>query len=248
MITRCVGANSDVVPDVYAGAVRLRDLFLLASDGLTGMLDDPELAKVLMSDRSLPEKVDDLINRSQSQRRARQHYGHRCPRRFRGHAERRDSARPSLFPHGTDQTSLCVEPGGDFLAGKHDQIHDAPAPARAPAAARTRAQPPGAAVQLSRDPRQAQVRRRIGAGQLSHRAVSLHQRQVERQHFGFGGKSRNKLARRQSQLPGQAVLHPEAQPGVVARPRGRRRPGARSPGCRARVWRAAVRATPAPDP
>ena len=64
VITRCVGANSDVVPDVYAGAVRLRDLFLLASDGLTGMLDDPELAKVLMSDRTLPEKVDDLINQA----------------------------------------------------------------------------------------------------------------------------------------------------------------------------------------
>jgi protein phosphatase len=62
VITRCVGANSDVVPDVYAGAVRLRDLFLLASDGLTGMLEDPELAKVLMSEKTLAEKVDDLID------------------------------------------------------------------------------------------------------------------------------------------------------------------------------------------
>jgi PPM family protein phosphatase len=62
VITRCVGANNDVVPDVYAGAVKPRDLFLLASDGLTGMLEDPELAKVLVSDRTPQEKVDDLIN------------------------------------------------------------------------------------------------------------------------------------------------------------------------------------------
>ena len=61
VITRCVGANSDVVPDVYAGAVRLGDLFLLASDGLTGMLEDPELTKVLVADRTPQEKVDELI-------------------------------------------------------------------------------------------------------------------------------------------------------------------------------------------
>jgi PPM family protein phosphatase len=62
VITRCVGANSEVVPDVYAGAIKPRDLFLLASDGLTGMLEDSELAKVLLADRTLQEKVDDLIN------------------------------------------------------------------------------------------------------------------------------------------------------------------------------------------
>jgi protein phosphatase len=62
VITRCVGANNDVAPDIYAGVVRPRDQFLLASDGLTGMLDDPELAKVLRSDRTPQQKVDDLIN------------------------------------------------------------------------------------------------------------------------------------------------------------------------------------------
>jgi protein phosphatase len=62
VITRCVGANSEVVPDVYVGAVRPRDLFLLASDGLTGMLEEPELVKLLGSDRTPQEKVDDLIN------------------------------------------------------------------------------------------------------------------------------------------------------------------------------------------
>lgn len=62
VITRCVGANSEVVPDIYVGAVKPHDLLLLASDGLTGMLEDPEINKVLASDRSPQEKVDDLIN------------------------------------------------------------------------------------------------------------------------------------------------------------------------------------------
>jgi PPM family protein phosphatase len=61
VITRCVGANSDVMPDVYAGAVRPKDLFLIASDGLTGMLEDPQLAEILLADRMPQEQVDDLV-------------------------------------------------------------------------------------------------------------------------------------------------------------------------------------------
>jgi protein phosphatase len=61
VITRCVGANSDVMPDVYLGTVQPQDLFLLASDGLTGMLDDPQLADVLAGDRMPQERVDALI-------------------------------------------------------------------------------------------------------------------------------------------------------------------------------------------
>jgi protein phosphatase len=61
VITRCVGANSDVMPDVYVGAVKPLDLLLLASDGLTGMLEDSELAEVLASGRSPQEQVDTLI-------------------------------------------------------------------------------------------------------------------------------------------------------------------------------------------
>ena len=38
MITRCVGASGDVVPDIYFGGLEKGDVLLLASDGLTGML------------------------------------------------------------------------------------------------------------------------------------------------------------------------------------------------------------------
>lgn len=61
VITRCVGANADVVPDVYMGAVRAGDTFLLASDGLTGMLEDPDLLAILSTGRSPGQLVDTLI-------------------------------------------------------------------------------------------------------------------------------------------------------------------------------------------
>ena len=47
VITRCVGANEDVVPDVYFGSLLQGDIVLLASDGLTGMLEDEQLEKIL---------------------------------------------------------------------------------------------------------------------------------------------------------------------------------------------------------
>ncbi|MHB1329155.1 MAG: Stp1/IreP family PP2C-type Ser/Thr phosphatase [Gemmatimonadales bacterium] len=49
VITRCVGANEDVVPDVYFGTLEQDDIILLASDGLTGMLEDEQLAKLLQA-------------------------------------------------------------------------------------------------------------------------------------------------------------------------------------------------------
>ncbi|HSQ29953.1 MAG TPA: Stp1/IreP family PP2C-type Ser/Thr phosphatase [Gemmatimonadaceae bacterium] len=61
VITRCVGASPEVEPDIYHGEVRVGDLFLVASDGLTGMVDDRRLAILLMS-RAAPErKVHALI-------------------------------------------------------------------------------------------------------------------------------------------------------------------------------------------
>lgn len=62
VITRCVGANSDVAPDIYGGTLHGNDLFLLASDGLTGMLEDEDLLTILTSGRSPGELVDKLIS------------------------------------------------------------------------------------------------------------------------------------------------------------------------------------------
>ena len=62
VITRCIGANSDVVPDVYYGSLRTGDVLLLASDGLTGMLEDEQLSTILRSDAEPQEMVDRMIN------------------------------------------------------------------------------------------------------------------------------------------------------------------------------------------
>lgn len=61
VITRCVGANSDVIPDIYVGTVKPADLFLIASDGLTGMLEDHQLAELLGDGQMPQQQVDHLI-------------------------------------------------------------------------------------------------------------------------------------------------------------------------------------------
>jgi protein phosphatase len=61
VITRCVGANSDVLPDVYVGALRAGDRYLLASDGLTGMLEDADLQNALLAIEEPVGVVDALI-------------------------------------------------------------------------------------------------------------------------------------------------------------------------------------------
>ena len=61
VITRCVGANDDVMPDTYIGALRPGDVFVLASDGLTGMIDDPQLHELLGSFPEPQDLVDALV-------------------------------------------------------------------------------------------------------------------------------------------------------------------------------------------
>src|SRR3954463_1409358 len=62
VITRCVGASPDVEPDVYRGEVKLGDIFLVASDGLTGMVDDRRLQTLLISRWTPDKKVHQLIS------------------------------------------------------------------------------------------------------------------------------------------------------------------------------------------
>ncbi|MFN0178995.1 MAG: Stp1/IreP family PP2C-type Ser/Thr phosphatase [Gemmatimonadales bacterium] len=61
VITRCVGANEEVVPDVYFGNLHTGDVLLLASDGLTGMLEDDQLGKILGNGASPEVAVNRMI-------------------------------------------------------------------------------------------------------------------------------------------------------------------------------------------
>jgi PPM family protein phosphatase len=62
VITRCVGASADVMPDIFSGTVRPGDVFLLASDGLTGMVEDDALAGILQAQGNPEKWVDKLVS------------------------------------------------------------------------------------------------------------------------------------------------------------------------------------------
>jgi len=64
VVTRALGGESDVLVDVRELEARPGDLFLLCSDGLTGMLSDADLRDRLDSGRSLHEICRTLINDS----------------------------------------------------------------------------------------------------------------------------------------------------------------------------------------
>jgi protein phosphatase len=61
VITRCVGASGDVVPDIYFGTLEQGDILLIASDGLTGMLEDEHLIRILSSEGGPQHWVDRMI-------------------------------------------------------------------------------------------------------------------------------------------------------------------------------------------
>ncbi|MBX3173234.1 MAG: Stp1/IreP family PP2C-type Ser/Thr phosphatase [Gemmatimonadaceae bacterium] len=61
VITRCVGASEEVEADIYTGEVKVGDVFLLASDGLTGMVDDRRLQQLLLARTGPGRIVDSLI-------------------------------------------------------------------------------------------------------------------------------------------------------------------------------------------
>jgi len=62
VVTRALGGESDVLVDVRELEVQSGDLFLLCSDGLTGMLSDADIRDRVASGRSLHEICRTLIN------------------------------------------------------------------------------------------------------------------------------------------------------------------------------------------
>jgi protein phosphatase len=62
VLTRAMGIRRQVDPDVGLLLAEEGDAFLLASDGLTDMVEDQTIAKVLELDRSLGQKAQDLID------------------------------------------------------------------------------------------------------------------------------------------------------------------------------------------
>lgn len=61
IITRALGVQGDSTPDLLAADVRPGDLWLLCSDGLSSMVDDEDIARVMRTGNSLDEMADSLI-------------------------------------------------------------------------------------------------------------------------------------------------------------------------------------------
>lgn len=61
VLTRALGADSLDQPDVYSGTLLPGDVVLLCSDGLTGMLTDRMLRRVLMRGGDLADRIAELV-------------------------------------------------------------------------------------------------------------------------------------------------------------------------------------------
>ena len=66
VILRAVGIEESLAVDFLRGRTRTGDTFLLCSDGLTDMIDDTLIQKVLSSSMELSQKVDELIELAKS--------------------------------------------------------------------------------------------------------------------------------------------------------------------------------------
>jgi protein phosphatase len=54
ILTRALGAQSEVKVDLQTGTARAGDVFLLVSDGLSGMIDDAEIRRVMLEQSGGP--------------------------------------------------------------------------------------------------------------------------------------------------------------------------------------------------
>ena len=62
LVTRALGVEGQVVLEVNEHTVLPGDLYLMCSDGLSDMVDDAAIAKILAADSELPRIADELIN------------------------------------------------------------------------------------------------------------------------------------------------------------------------------------------
>ncbi|AEG94853.1 Stp1/IreP family PP2C-type Ser/Thr phosphatase [Ramlibacter tataouinensis] len=62
LVTRALGVEDAVLLDVGEHRVEAGDLYLMCSDGLSDMLDDFAIARILAADASLQEKANQLID------------------------------------------------------------------------------------------------------------------------------------------------------------------------------------------
>jgi len=64
-VTRAIGIDADVEPEVHTFPVSAGDHYLLCSDGLTDMLTDPEIRGILAAFDDDPQRAaDELVQQA----------------------------------------------------------------------------------------------------------------------------------------------------------------------------------------
>ena len=61
MITRAIGAIPDVVIDFFEVELEEDDTVLMCSDGLTNMIEDEDIKKIILTQRDIAEKAEKLV-------------------------------------------------------------------------------------------------------------------------------------------------------------------------------------------
>ena len=64
IITRAIGAKNNVDVDFYEHRLKRGDIILMCTDGLSNMVEDEEIEKIIKSGRELPKIAMDLIERA----------------------------------------------------------------------------------------------------------------------------------------------------------------------------------------
>ena len=64
VITRALGIREDVLVDILTEATEIGDVYLLCSDGLSGMIKDEDICEIILSNASLDEACSALIERA----------------------------------------------------------------------------------------------------------------------------------------------------------------------------------------
>ena len=105
VITRALGMQDQVVVDLQHDEPQPGDVYLLCSDGLSGMIGDDEILDIVMSTRRHPRGVPQAHRaRERARRRGQHHRGRGAHRRRHGRSRR-------AFGAAVDRASRCPGPG-----------------------------------------------------------------------------------------------------------------------------------------
>ena len=61
IITRAIGVMPEVAPDFFEISLKDQDMILMCSDGLTNMINDIDIKKIVLGQRDIVEKAEKLV-------------------------------------------------------------------------------------------------------------------------------------------------------------------------------------------